>query len=246
MRIKMRHFNKYVFNRVGLDVNFLSQSVSIVSLVKHLQQKKIDISVIFDIGAHEGYWTKNMKRWVKLDTTFFLFEPNILHNPKLDASGSTYFNYLLGENDGEQMPFFAVGNTGDSYYKEINPVYDEITPKVMKVKTLDSLILENQLPQPDFIKLDTQGSELDIVKGASKTLKATKVLIAELPISVLNPGSPGIQEFLDFMENSGFTPIAITEVHRLLDVLIQIDVAFLKNEIFTEIYGHRNPYFKFP
>jgi FkbM family methyltransferase len=244
MRIKLRHFNKYIFSRLGLQIVPFGDSISIEGLVHKLNGSGLDFSVIYDIGAHQGYWTKNLARWVSKDTQFFLFEPNTIHNEKLKKLNFAYFNYLLGEVNYKEASFYAVGNTGDSYYKEINPIYDLNAPTQMQIRTLDSLVLEHSLPFPDFIKLDTQGSELDILRGATNTLKKVKLIVAELPIGTLNPGSPGIEEFLTFMEDSEFTPVAIVEIHSLLDILIQIDVAFLKNEEFERLYGHTNPYLR--
>jgi FkbM family methyltransferase len=244
MRIKLRHFNKYIFSRLGLQIVPFDDSISIEGLVHRLHGLGLDFSIIYDIGAHQGYWTKNLARWMGKDAQFFLFEPNTMHNEKLKQLNYSYFNYLLGDVDYKDTSFYAVGNTGDSYYKEINPVYDLSAPTKMQIRTLDSLILEHSLPFPDFIKLDTQGSELDILRGATNSLKKVKLVVAELPIGTLNPGSPGIEEFLIFMEESGFTPVALVEIHTLLDILIQIDIAFLRNEEFEKIYGHRNPYLR--
>ena len=52
--------------------------------------------------------------------------------------------------------------------------------KNRKTSKLDTIIKERNYPLPDLIKIDTQGSELDILNGSSEALKNIKYLIVEL------------------------------------------------------------------
>ena len=241
MRVKIRHFNKYLLNPLGLHVTPFLKSNTLGGFISLLKSKDITFNRIYDVGAYKGHWTQSVRR-ILPDANFYMFEPNTEHNSELQKQGHSFFNLLLGQHEGKEVDFFSVGNTGDSYYREVNPVYGSSNIKKLKMRTLDSAILEFGLPQPDFLKIDTQGSELDILKGGTIAVKNSKLIIAELPISALNPGSPGIQEFLEFMNHHHFTPVRITEIHDLLGVLVQIDVAFLSAKTFETLTGHKNPY----
>lgn len=105
-----------------------------------------------------------------------MFEPNQYHNPRIEKTGYKYFNYLLGKIDGVEVPFYANFSVGDSVYREVGLAYKNTSPKLTTTRFLDSVIRENNLPNPDFLKLDTQGSDLDILKGATRALKETKFL----------------------------------------------------------------------
>jgi FkbM family methyltransferase len=242
VRVKLRHWNKFIFNRLGFHVEPFVKSISVEALIKDLVARGMEFDNVFDVGAYKGQWTNSISRFLPADTNFFLFEPNSEHNSDLEKINHPYFNVLLGYQDNLGVDFFSVGNTGDSYYREVNPVYVEANVKSFNMMTLDTWIENNNLPNPDLLKIDTQGSELDILKGALKTTQNTKLIIAELPISQLNPGAPSICEFLDYMEKKNFTPIKITEIHQLLGVVVQIDIAFLHDLEFEKIMGHRNPY----
>jgi len=65
---------------------------------------------------------------------------------------------------------------------------------------LDELIDKHNLPIPDFIKLDTQGSELDILKGATKIVGKTPLIFTEMPIIEYNKGAPKFSEYMDFFK----------------------------------------------
>ncbi len=214
--------------------------MTLEGLLKSLKKKGLRLETIFDVGAYQGLWSKNVSNYVSKKAKFYLFEPNQYHNPKIEKTGYKYFNYLLGKIDGEEVPFFSILGTGDSMYREVGPIYKNILPKLTTIRSLDSVIRENNLPNPDFLKLDTQGSDLDILKGAPKALKEAKLVIIEVPIVIYNLNAPFIGEILEFMDLSDFTPIGVTEVHIRKKVFIQIDIAFLQNKEFEKIFSSRN------
>ena len=73
--------------------------------------------------------------------------------------------------------------------------------------TLDDVVTKYQFPKPDFIKMDVQGSEKDILQGATETLERCQHLILELPKpnTVYNLGAPGFDEVYDYVVNLGWT-----------------------------------------
>ena len=70
--------------------------------------------------------------------------------------------------------------------------------------TLDTVVKNNGFPGPDLIKINCQGAELDILKGASDTLKSCKDLILTLQHNEINVGAPLKDEVIDYVNNLGF------------------------------------------
>ena len=70
--------------------------------------------------------------------------------------------------------------------------------------TLDKVIDNNNWPLPDLIKIDAQGSELDILEGGSKILSNAKYLIVELQHIEYNDNAPLFEESIDIIENAGW------------------------------------------
>lgn len=77
----------------------------------------------------------------------------------------TVFNVVLSDMI-KTVTFYQsnqTDDTGDLYYKENTQFYKNISGTEVKTNTLSKLIHENNLPTPDYIKIDTQGVELDIL-----------------------------------------------------------------------------------
>jgi hypothetical protein len=54
----------------------------------------------------------------------------------------------------------------------------------------------------------------------------------------MNMGAPGLSEIITFMECRDFVPVHLTEIHVVINILVQIDIAFIRRDIFKVIYGH--------
>ena len=70
--------------------------------------------------------------------------------------------------------------------------------------TLDKVIDNNNWPLPDLIKMDVQGSELDILEGGKKILSQAKYLIVELQHIEYNDNAPLFEESIATIEKSGW------------------------------------------
>jgi FkbM family methyltransferase len=192
---------------------------------------KLDSSVelsVYDIGAHKGEWALE---WLKYhpNSKFVLFEANNSFNSRLTQVGKV-FNVVLGDKS-KKVKFFSINATGDSYYKENSIFYEHVIPKKKQVSTLDEIVSSENLLSPDIIKIDTQGSELDILLGASKTIKNALILIIECRLAThQNMSAPGVSEVIKFLEKHGFQPFKILEIHtNQTGLIIEIDIVF-KNE----------------
>lgn len=177
-------------------------------LYKMRDEQKIEPNIIYDIGALVLHWTNEAKNiWPKsnivcfeaADKCEFLYkENNLLYNIG-----------MLGEDERE-VDFFEdeMNPAGNSRYeenREINPNTLNYNKKIKKMYKLDDIVLQKNLPLPDLIKIDVQGSEMDILKGATNTLKQCKDLILELQAVEYNKGAPLSQEVIDYCYSIGFT-----------------------------------------
>jgi FkbM family methyltransferase len=189
------------------------------------------IDTVYDIGACIGFWSSDIKKNCLTDSTFFLFEPNEKYIPILSQSGFYFFTSLLSSPGKGVVKFYNGTNTGDSYYKETTKWYDDQESIDVQSHTLDQVIEAHKLPIPDFIKIDTQGSELDILLGAESTIDKVSVILIECPIIEYNSGAPGIQNYLDYFKSKNFIPVEVTEIHIGEDTLLQIDILFVRRDI---------------
>ena len=189
--------------------------------------KGYKLKTVYDIGAFKGEWAATLSRTYP-KTDVILFEGNAAHERDLSEKGMTFFNVVLSSPDRTSVNFFNGADTGDSYYKETTTYYDSKGSIVAPCFTLDYMVSKHQLELPNFIKLDTQGSELDILSGAIQPLKSADFVYVECPIIKYNSGAPNIEDYLQFFRERHYIPFDIFEVHRSEDVVLQIDIMFLR------------------
>jgi len=130
-------------------------------------QKK---DVVFDIGAHMGFFTVKVGKHVK---KLIAFEPDpynfsfLLLNIEYNAlSNVNAFNYALGDRDGYAFLERGYGY-GRTRLAETNKGYRVL------VRTLDAIVEESRII-PSVIKIDAEGYEMKVLKGAKYTLACYK------------------------------------------------------------------------
>ena len=168
-----------------------------------------------DIGAMGGvssYW-QNLSKY----THVIGFEPDEREFAKLKSSKSiTYLPYALFHS-AQEIHFYIARDSGKSSIYRPNlsllaefpdsgrceTVEERIFPKE-RVKTLDQALWEGRVKDVDFIKLDTQGSELDVLKGALLTLGQVFGLEAEVEFVALYQGQHLFRDIDAFLDAHGF------------------------------------------
>ena len=213
-----------------------------------IQQDGLQISTVYDIGANVGSWSNTLKNGILNDSYFYLFEGNPDHESSLQATGLPYYIGILSNPGRESVEYYRGGSgTGNSYYKENTVFYDDSMPVSMPARTLESLVTECAIPVPNFIKIDTQGSELDILHGAETILPGVDLIYLECPIGKYNLGAPNIQQYLEYMASQNFIPSDLLEIHTADRVLIQVDIMFINIATKDRLYGvnHTNRYINY-
>jgi len=183
---------------------------------------------IIDVGAYEGGWSV-AARAIWPQSKSILIEPNYEKRGKLEKlvrelDGDLYFD-LLGAQDGSNVTF-NVMETVSSIMCENSPV--ERTVEKRTLSTLDSLPAD--IESPTLLKIDAQGYELEILRGATRTLSKCEGVLLEIAIIEINVGAPLLHEVVAFMKKIGFIASEVLEIHRrpLDRALSQIDVLFVR------------------
>jgi FkbM family methyltransferase len=180
-----------------------------INYLKKLKKSGFDPKVIYDVGACFGDWSKAAKAFWP-DARYFSFEAMPEAEPSLAAQGTEYHIDVLSDQDGREVRWHQ--NTrlpwGNSYYCENTEHFSKDDFVVRKAKTIDTVVRERRFPAPDFMKIDVQGCEIDILKGATATLKSVKHLIVELQHTEYNAGAPLVAESLPAIETLGFKCVA--------------------------------------
>jgi len=172
-----------------------------------LKREGFEPKVIYDIGSCVLHWTTYAKQiWPEAKIILFdAFEPaEFLYN------GYDYHIGVLSNKDDYVVKFYQNDDfpTGSSYYREIyngGDYFPENKFIEKKTKTLDTIVKERGFPLPDFIKIDVQGSELDVLYGGEETLKNSSRMIVELQHVEYNKGAKMCDESVKIIEELGWT-----------------------------------------
>lgn len=97
---------------------------------------------------------------------------------------------------------------------------------------LDELQARHGLSGPFVIKVDVEGGELEVLRGATELLRETELVLVEVSLFELVPGAPQLHDVVAWMSEHGFVVGDLYNGHnRLLDdSLAQLDVAFVQTE----------------
>ncbi len=166
---------------IGWKIFFFGEYEFDTNKILELYLKQDDI--VIEAGANIGSETLLISKKLTKGT-IYCFEPNPYSYERLKINISINeltnvhtYDYALGEEDSEiKFHIYPKGfcNSGMSSKYMETPITHEIT---VAQKTVDSFIIENNITKLDFIKMDIQGAEMDLITGASETLKKFKPTI---------------------------------------------------------------------
>lgn len=160
-------------------------------LMRLLSSRGIRPRVIHDVGGSDGIWTAVASR-VFPEARFEAFEPlaETSEDYKAAHAGNAVISSLFSSGRATMHPVALGAGTGTCrmtvYPHEVGSTsiaLDYQPPEARTVEVpqwkLDEFIAKRRLPPPDLIKLDTQGSELEILRGARKTLHHVSAVMCE-------------------------------------------------------------------
>ncbi len=185
---------------------------------------------ILDIGANTGQFYREIFQ-IFPNAYYFLIEGNDGCEIPLQSIGVDYSISMLSDCEKTVNYYIRDGEplcTGNSIYKENSAFYDDDKIIIVEknTKTLPQVLKDKLF---DLIKIDVQGSELDIIKGGLDIIKSSKGVLMEVSLVEFNQGAPTKQDVVDFMKGIGFEPVEIIANinHPMFHTLIQEDVLFL-------------------
>ena len=146
-----------------------------------------------------------------------LFEPDDNEYKNLISNSSDFtkvYKYALGEKEGS-LPFYVCEastnnsnlQTNQKFIERYNAQKFQVKHKLtVDVYPLDTLIQRGLVvDKPDIMKVDTQGTELSILKGAKRALSENILcLLLEAEFFEVYSGQPTISEIIEYLKDFGF------------------------------------------
>ena len=195
--------------------------------LRHLKDLGFNPATVIDVGANVGEWTCMCKRlWPKASVLMIEPLPDCeapLVRLAAELPGIRYRRALLGANERASVSFHCC-DTASS----VLPEYESEHPTLdMPMTRLDDYSGCAQL-----LKLDVQGYELEILKGAPKVLSSAEVVLLEGNFLDLHIGVPLAHEVLQFMAERGFVLYDTGDFYRrpLDQALWCMDLVFVRRD----------------
>lgn len=179
---------------------------------------------ILDIGAYNGEWKDKFQK-IFPESEILMIEANKDKEVILKKKGK-YIIELLGSEDNKEVNFFKCNDdridTGNSIYLENTSM--KFIPEVRKTKRLSSVV--NKDEKFDLIKIDVQGSEIDVIEGGKNIIKNSNFLIIEMSLQNYNEGAPKLLEVINNLNKNNFELIDLIDRNYRNDILVQVDGIF--------------------
>ena len=233
-----------VLRKLNFELNRYNKGTSGVLRCKSILER-YNVDLVIDVGANTGFFGKELRALGYIGK-IVSFEPlaeaysNLERTTRNDELWRTY-NFALGEESGKE--FIQISkNSHSSSILEISEIHTKaeststyVGKQEVQVYTLDLMFNDiKEAAKEIFLKIDTQGYELNVVKGAIKSLPYINTIKLEMSLLPLYKNQPLYNEILSFLHLHGYTLIDIEP--GFADVktgqLLQFDGIFRNSKLF--------------
>ena len=196
---------------------------------------------IFDVGCFQGNFSRSLKNKIKKEVNFHLFDPN----PNLILKDFKYeelaFSNIKGSKKFYLNTFFPASgsslNTIHAKDKLWNFTRKLITGNLskhfksfdVKIDTIDNFCKEKNINFIDVLKIDTEGSELEVLEGAKNMLSKTNIILIEI-LDERKKYEEKCQKVTNILEQNNFNKIIKKRIWSLgtLSNMKATDILFKK------------------
>ena len=209
-----------------------------VKYVKEKLLEKQNSLVIFDVGANKGHYSNLLSKYFSNEDSIYAFEPSENTFKKLKSTNENNknvktFNIGFGSESKKLKLFTNADSSGlASVYQRRLEHFDISMDKYeeVEISTLDSFCKEQEIKEIDFLKLDVEGHELEVLKGAKTLLENKKIEFIQFEFGGANIDSR------TFFQDFYYLLAPNYHIYRILiDGLQKIDTYDERQEVFNAI-----------
>jgi len=197
----------------------------------------VEDPVIFDIGANSGQTIEIMRGLFKLPS-IYSFEPSASSFSKLvgyeSLPGVCIHNVGVGDKPGnlelneypssDLSSFLKLSENKESRFRGGIPC----SAAVVKVITIDDFLSDHHISHVNLLKTDTQGFDLNVLKGAGLSLekKAIDIIMVELNFIELYQGQGKASEIIEFLASKDYGLVDLYQKERKGNCIQWCDAIF--------------------
>ncbi len=200
-----------------------------------------NIKVVLDVGASWGGYAKTLRRFGYKNKIISL-EPistshkKLLKNSSKDSKWHVYKKIIITNKDNKKMLINVSKDFDNSSLLNVTKLHSENHDNAkfthneeVECDTLDNIINHYAISNEDMmLKIDVQGTEMDVLKSGLNNLKKFKLIQVELSLQPLYKDQILYKEILDFMNHNNFEIWSIFPGYKKKNIgqLYQFDVIF--------------------
>lgn len=244
-----RHCRKIIraiINSLGYDIIFLGKhDIELFKFYSNqvFQDMADEELVLFDVGSNRGDFSLEfLKQFPNSSSTLFEPIPSMIKASKKTLKNKNVTIIQAALSATEQTKKFSVYNNEDvSSFHEIDDQNDHARKNYIKkvgelsVKciALDDYIFENSVKRIDLLKIDVQGGELEVLKGATYALKTVvKAIQVEISFNGFYKMSNHFGEIISTLDDNDYELLKIIDVsHFKNGQIMQADLIFRKKPV---------------
>ena len=185
--------------QIGAYISHVPEKNGEVFLIEHILPHLFKPGAqltFFDVGSNVGHYAIGLRKYFP-DARIYAFEPvkgtyDLMINNASDFRIDTY-NLGLGDKQGIATIFNETNNTNTelaSLYRDVFNVTDEredeITSHQFAIDTIDNFCSKKQIKNINFLKIDVEGHELLVLKGALKMLGQKAIDVIQFEFNMHN------------------------------------------------------------
>ena len=196
----------------------------------------LNVTCVFDVGANTGQYRDFLRSEVDYQGLIVSFEPirkavNVLREKSRTDAHWLVYECALGAQSGVRPFNVMKADDLSSFLTPDNSATDLFLPfnvvdhtEDVQVKTLDSVLAElrmrRDIGERLFLKMDTQGYDLEVLRGADRSVSEISAIQTELSCLRLYKEMPGYVEVLKVLDERGFQLSGLFPVNQ--DTLLRI------------------------
>ena len=165
---------------------------------------------ICHIGAHRAEELSDYQKHFNCRVDWFEANPDLFKEiEKLSDSKNFFHQAILWSEPGLRKKFIVANNSQSSSLFKMSK-HSEIYPEIFPIKEFfcTTTVLEEYIEHvPDFLSVDTQGAELEILKGISRINQVSWIL-CEVNVDELYVDNPLLSDIDSYLNQFGFERIA--------------------------------------
>jgi FkbM family methyltransferase len=218
-----------LLRRLGLDVvRYAPRNYPHLRRPLLLREEHIDL--VLDVGASDGSWARAIRE-EGFRGRIVSFEPLAESFAELQRSASWEVQRVALADRSGRVPLHVAANRQSSSLLPMARRHEEAAPDapVVGEEDVEAARLDDlDVVRPGeraYLKLDVQGAELEVLRGAARTLDAVRVLEAELSTVELYEGQALLGEVVEHLRAAGFDLIGLEPSFRdrASDDLLQVN-----------------------